>query len=43
MNILEADSDRLLAAVRAVLEQKGIVSTPEIHDRIASTDAASPG
>jgi hypothetical protein len=43
MNILEADSDRLLAAVRAVLEQKGVVSTPEIHDRIASTDAASPG
>jgi len=43
MNILEADSDRLLAAVRAVLEQKRIVSTPEIHDRIASTDAASPG
>jgi len=43
MNILEADSDRLLAAVRAVLEQKGVVSTPEIHDRIVSTDAASPG
>jgi nitrile hydratase len=43
MNILEADSDRLLAAVRALLEQKGIVSTPEVHDRIASTDAASPG
>jgi hypothetical protein len=43
MNILEADSDRLLAAVRAVLEQKEVVSTPEIHDRIASTDAASPG
>jgi len=43
MNILEADSDRLLAAVRALLEQKGIVSTPEIHDRVASTDAANPG
>ena len=43
MNILEADSDRLLAAVRAILEQKRIVSTPEIHNRIASTDAASPG
>ena len=43
MNILEADSDRLLAAVRALLQQKGIVSTSEIHDRIASTDAASPG
>jgi len=43
MNILEADSDRLLAAVRAVLEQKGIVSTTEIDARIASTDTASPG
>jgi hypothetical protein len=43
MNILEADSDRLLAAVRTLLEQKGIVSTPEVHARIASTDAASPG
>jgi hypothetical protein len=43
MNILEADSDRLLAAVRAVLEQKGIVSTAEIDARIASTDTASPG
>ena len=41
MNILEADSDRLLAAVRTLLEQKGIVSTPEVHARIASTDAAS--
>jgi Nitrile hydratase, alpha chain len=43
MTILEADSDRLLAAVRALLERKGIVSTSEVHDRIASTDAASPG
>jgi hypothetical protein len=43
MNILEADSDRLLAAVRAVLEQKGIVSTAEVDARIASTDTASPG
>ena len=28
MNILDADRDRLLRAVRALLEQKGVVSTP---------------
>jgi nitrile hydratase len=43
MNILETDGDRLLAAVRALLEQKGIVSTAEVDAQIASTDAASPG
>jgi nitrile hydratase len=43
MIILEADSDRLLAAVRAVLERKGLVSTPEVHERIAITDAANAG
>ena len=43
MNILEADSGRLLAAVRALLEQKGIVSTPEVRQRMAITDAAGPG
>jgi nitrile hydratase len=43
MNILESDSARLLAAVRAVLEQKGLVSTAEVHERIAITDAANPG
>jgi hypothetical protein len=43
MNILEADSERLLAAVRSLLEQKGIVSTAEVRERIAVTDAANPG
>ena len=43
MNILEADGVRLLAAVRGLLEQKGIVSTAEIQQRMAATDAASPG
>jgi hypothetical protein len=43
MNILEADGERLLAAVRALLEQKGIVSTAEVQERMAVTDAASPG
>jgi Nitrile hydratase, alpha chain len=43
MNILETDGDRLLTAVRALLEQKGIVSTAEVQERIAITDAANPG
>jgi hypothetical protein len=43
MNILETDGDRLLTAVRALLEQKGIVSTAEVRERIAITDAANPG
>src|SRR5271165_7504173 len=43
MSLLETDSDRLLAAVRAVLEQKGIIAPAEIQERIAATDAASPG
>lgn len=43
MNILESESDRLLAAVRAVLEQKGLVSTPEVQEQITITDAANPG
>jgi hypothetical protein len=43
MNILETDGERLLTAVRALLEQKGIVSTAEIRQRMAITDAANPG
>jgi nitrile hydratase len=43
MNVLEADSDRLLAAVRALLEQKGIVSAAEIAERRTATDNAAPG
>jgi hypothetical protein len=43
MNILEADGERLLRAVRSLLEGKGIVSTEEVRERIAVTDAASPG
>jgi nitrile hydratase len=41
MNVLEADSERLLAAVRGLLERKGIVSTAEVQQRMAATDAAS--
>lgn len=43
MNILEADSDKLLNAVRTLLMQKGIASPAEIAERIAITDRASPG
>jgi hypothetical protein len=42
MSVLEADSDRLLAAVRALLDAKGLVGPDEIAERIALTDAASP-
>jgi hypothetical protein len=43
MNILETEGERLLTAVRSVLERKGIVSTTEVMERMAVTDAASPG
>jgi nitrile hydratase len=43
MNILQADGELLLRAIRTLLEDKGIVSTEEIQARIAATDAASPG
>jgi hypothetical protein len=43
MNILETEGERLLTAVRSVLERKGIVSTAEVMERMAVTDAASPG
>lgn len=43
MNILETDGERLLTAVRSLLERKGIVSTAEVMERMAITDAANPG
>ncbi len=43
MNILDTDGERLLAALRAVLEQKQVIMTGEIEQRIAATDFASPG
>jgi len=43
MNILETDGERLLTAVRSLLEQKGIVSPLEVRERIEATDKASPG
>jgi Nitrile hydratase, alpha chain len=43
MNLLEADSDHLLNAVRSLLSAKRIVSPAEIAERIAVTDRANPG
>ena len=42
-SVVEADGERLLAAVRALLSAKGVVSDAEIAERIAITDAANPG
>ena len=36
------DAERILAALRCVLADKGLVTAPEIAERIASTDAATP-
>ena len=43
MTLLETDGETLLAAVRWLLEAKGIASTEEIAERIEVTDRASPG
>ena len=43
MNLLQTDGGRLLKAVTALLDQKGIVSTAEVRERMAVTDQASPG
>ena len=43
LTLLEAESGQLLAAVKALLEAKGIASQAEIADRVAATDRASPG
>jgi nitrile hydratase len=40
--LLEAPSDRMLAAIRHLLEQKAVTSPAEIAERIARTDRASP-
>jgi nitrile hydratase len=42
MKVLEAESWRLLAAVRDLLAAKGIASPEQIAERIRLTDAASP-
>jgi nitrile hydratase len=40
--LIETDGERLLVALRAVLEAKGIATSQEIAERIAITDAGSP-
>ncbi len=40
--ILETPGDRLLAALRALLDRKGIATPEEIAQRIEQTDRASP-
>ena len=42
MTLLESDSDHLLEAMRNLLVGKGLITTTEIADRIAATDAGSP-
>ncbi len=43
MSVVEAESTRLLAAVRQILAAKAVVSDQEIAERIAITDTATPG
>jgi len=42
MNVLEAESDKLLVALRGLLTSKGLLSPEEISARITSTDKGSP-
>ena len=42
MRVVEAESGALLAAMTALLAEKGFVSPGEIRDRIAFTEKASP-
>jgi hypothetical protein len=42
-SILETDGPDLLAALRALLAEKNLVTETEIAERRAATDAASPG
>lgn len=42
-NVLETESTRLFAAVRSLLEQKGLVTTADLLEQRDSTDRAEPG
>jgi nitrile hydratase len=42
MSALEANGERLLAALRGLLAQKGLVTDEAIAERVAITDQASP-
>ena len=43
MNIIEANSDALLAALRKLLAEKSLVTDTELSERLEATDNASPG
>ena len=42
MSLAETESGRLLAALRAILAEKGLAAPEEIAEAITSTDAATP-
>lgn len=42
MNVREAESGKLLAAVTAILAERDLVSAEELAERVAVTEAASP-
>jgi nitrile hydratase len=42
MSVLQADGEKLLAALRGLLAEKGLVSEAAIAERVALTDQASP-
>jgi len=43
MNVIEADGEALLVALRKLLADKGLVTRAELVERMAATDNASPG
>jgi len=43
MNVIEADGEALLAALRKLLADKNLVTRAELAERMAATDNASPG
>jgi nitrile hydratase len=43
MNVIEADGEALLAALRKLLADKNLVTQAEVAERMAATDNASPG
>jgi Nitrile hydratase, alpha chain len=43
MNVIEADGEALLAALRKLLADKNLVTQAELDERMAATDNASPG
>jgi hypothetical protein len=43
MNVIEADGEALLVALRKLLADKNLVTQAELAERMAATDNASPG